>query len=152
MGKFAELCKGRTMGAFFLLLLSSRKTLSRMEEDQTTVAATIGYERTSLTRGSNYFALLRNRLPGRKPGRSGQLPTRSSHRSGRAPFGHPARQVTGSLRAARPRRMGTEADETGGKRTVAPNSTHRADAAGIAISATDRAPRSGTAARRPGSR
>ena len=35
MGKFAELCKGKTMGAFFLLLLSSRKTLSRMEEDQT---------------------------------------------------------------------------------------------------------------------
>jgi len=107
------------------------------------------------TRGANSWVgrfALDSRLPGRKPGRSGQLPTRSSHRSGRAPFGHPARQVTGSLRAARPRRMGTEADETGGKRTVAPNSTHRADAAGIAISATDRAPRSGTAVRRPGSR
>jgi hypothetical protein len=37
MGKFAELCKGRTMGAFFLLLLLSGNTLSRMEEGQTTV-------------------------------------------------------------------------------------------------------------------
>ena len=35
MGKFAELCKGRTMGAFFLLLLSAGKTLGHMEEDQT---------------------------------------------------------------------------------------------------------------------
>ena len=55
MGKFAELCKGRTMGAFFLLLLSPGKTLRCMEEDQTTVAATIGHECALLTRGSNYL-------------------------------------------------------------------------------------------------
>ena len=65
MGKFAELCKGKTMGAFFLLLLSPGKTLSYMEEDQTTVAVTIGYECTSLTRGSNYFVAPRTRLPAR---------------------------------------------------------------------------------------
>jgi hypothetical protein len=27
MGKFAELCKGKTMGAFFLLLLARRQML-----------------------------------------------------------------------------------------------------------------------------
>jgi hypothetical protein len=35
MGKFAELCKGRTMGAFFLLLLPAGKTRHFLEEDQT---------------------------------------------------------------------------------------------------------------------
>jgi hypothetical protein len=34
MGKFAELCKGKTMGAFFLLLLPAGKTLNHLEKDE----------------------------------------------------------------------------------------------------------------------
>ena len=76
MGKFAELCKGKTMGAFFLLLLSPGKTLSYMEEDQTTVAVTIGYEctlfsRKCLTRwySAHYIVTLPLRcLAARQPG------------------------------------------------------------------------------------
>jgi hypothetical protein len=65
MGKFDELCKGRTMGAFFLLLLPARKTLSHMEEAQTALAELEGYGRIALTSGSSYFVALRTRLPGR---------------------------------------------------------------------------------------
>ena len=36
MGKFDELCKGRTMGAFFLLLLSAGTPLGGVAEDQAT--------------------------------------------------------------------------------------------------------------------
>src|SRR5262249_25554709 len=39
------------------------KTLSRLEEDQTMIVARIGYRGIALTPGSNYFALLRARLP-----------------------------------------------------------------------------------------
>ena len=34
MGKFAEFCNGKTMGAFFLLLLPPRTALSRVAEGQ----------------------------------------------------------------------------------------------------------------------
>ena len=34
MGKFAEFCKGKTMGAFFLLLLSTGTALPLLAEDQ----------------------------------------------------------------------------------------------------------------------
>ena len=52
MGKFAESCKGKTMGAFFLLLLPAGKTLSRLEEDQTAVAVRQGYGRTQFSRNT----------------------------------------------------------------------------------------------------
>jgi hypothetical protein len=42
---------------------------------------------------------LRN-TPRNPPGRRGRLPTRASHRSGRAQLRHPARQATASLRTA----------------------------------------------------
>ena len=76
----------------------------------------------------------------------------SSHRSGRAPFGHPARQVTGSLRAARPRHTEPEVGGTEGTHKSASSSNDRSGAGGRATSATDRAPRSESAAKRPGSR
>jgi hypothetical protein len=65
MGKFAELCKGKTMGAFFLLLLPAGKTLRYLEEDQASAAEGIGYKCSLLTDGSTYFVALRARLPAR---------------------------------------------------------------------------------------
>jgi len=44
MGKFAELCKGKTMGAFFLLLLSAGKTRKHLEKDQTTSPEGVVYK------------------------------------------------------------------------------------------------------------
>ena len=38
MGRFAELCKGKTMGVFFLPLLSSGAAHNGMAENQTTPA------------------------------------------------------------------------------------------------------------------
>jgi len=45
MGKFDELCKGRTMGAFFLLLLPARTALRRVAEDQASAEADLFVDR-----------------------------------------------------------------------------------------------------------
>jgi hypothetical protein len=47
-----------------------------MEENQNTTAEEKRYRCAPLSSGSNYFALLRTRLPARKPGRRGGCPPR----------------------------------------------------------------------------
>jgi len=79
MGKFAELCKGRTMGAFFLLLLPAGAALHCVAKDQAWAAVELLSARH--TRGGSCMCAPRacDSYPRRQAlARRGRLPSSSS--------------------------------------------------------------------------
>ena len=79
----------KRMSTFFIAMAFSM-VFAFTAPSATAANATTFKVQTALTSGSMYFNILR-------PGGRGQLPTRGSHGSGRAPFGHPAPQIMVSL-------------------------------------------------------